>query len=96
MQGKAKNEIIKYVEGIPVRKTNKVTLVLHYKDYERILTTALSVGINVSQMIRLMCGPCQNCKTNKIIIPLATLGKCNHKSPSDERQNNQSSVCSQG
>jgi hypothetical protein len=64
------NMILKYINGIPIREKNKIYIEFHYKDYEKLVCSALKMKLSVAEMVRLMASPCQQCGNDKIIVNL--------------------------
>lgn len=67
------NIILCHVHGVPVRITNKIYINIHHKDYKNLLEQAHLFGFSVSQLIRLMTGPCQKCGHDKVEICLTPM-----------------------
>lgn len=74
------NDILYRINGIPIRKLNKVFFQYNEGEYVKMVTAASNRGISVAELLRIMSSPCDQCGNDKITIPLTLMSKKHQKS----------------
>lgn len=78
MSDKESNPVIQYVDGVEIRKSNKVTITYGADEYTRLVrlqTRFKQFNLSIAKLVAMMSQPCGDCGSDNIhiVIPRGIL-----------------------